>query len=149
MAISPLPSVYRRPLPVTQLATAELFVVCVLRLWVAPIRAPKARPLLGAVGRAMEAKDERSPAGARAAAVDELQAVMCLIDDRLARLVQTLPHRYRRLTSNAMLNLAVNRLIAVEGPQRASTILYRLADLVASRRQPHGTEAFPLTGHDA
>jgi hypothetical protein len=42
MAISPLPSVYRCPLPLTQLATAELFVVCVLRLWVAPIRGPKA-----------------------------------------------------------------------------------------------------------
>jgi hypothetical protein len=42
MAISPLPSVYRRPLPLTQLATAELFVVCVLRPWVSPIRDPKA-----------------------------------------------------------------------------------------------------------
>lgn len=41
MAISRLPSVYRRALPLSELATAELFVVCVLRLWVAPIRDPK------------------------------------------------------------------------------------------------------------
>jgi hypothetical protein len=83
----------------------------------------------------MEAKDERSPAEARAAAADELQAVMRLIDDRMARLLQTPPDRSERLISNAMLNLAVNRLIAVEGPDRV-TILCRLAHLVASRTAP-------------
>lgn len=74
---------------------------------------------------------------------------MRLIDDRLQRFVQTLPGRYQRLTSNALLNLAFNRLVAVEGADRAATILYRLADLMASRRQPSGDEAFSLTGHDS
>jgi hypothetical protein len=50
---------------------------------------------------------------------------------------------------NALLNLAIERILAEEGRAATATILLRLADLVASGQRPEGTRGFALTGHDA
>ncbi len=81
--------------------------------------------------------------------VAELQRVMRLIDDRLDEAVVVVPPRQRELVPNALLNLAVARLIQDTGTAGAATILHRLAALVAHHGVPAAEEAYTLTGHDA
>lgn len=96
-----------------------------------------------------------SPGGAKMngqekrARIAELQAVMALLEDRLEDDIEEVPPRRRPLVANALLNLAVARLLAEEGPARAATILARLASLIAAGRQPAGDQALPLSGADA
>jgi hypothetical protein len=74
---------------------------------------------------------------------------MRLIDGRLDEVVASLPARRRPLAANALLNLAVERILADEGQGATATILQRLADLVASGQRPEGSQGFALTGHEA
>jgi hypothetical protein len=82
-------------------------------------------------------------------AIAELRAVMRLMDDRLDEVVAALPTRRRPLVPNALLNLAVERILAEEGQEVTATILQRLADLVASGQRPEGSQRFALSGRDA
>jgi hypothetical protein len=82
-------------------------------------------------------------------ALAELRAVMRLIDGRLDEVVASLPTRRRPLVPNALLNLAVDRILAEEGQEATASILMRLADHVASGQRPEGSWGFALTGHDA
>jgi len=77
--------------------------------------------------------------------IADLQTVMQLIDV----LLEEVSCQHRALIPNALLNLAVERMLAEQAPKSAATILYRLAELIASDQRPEGSNAFPLTGNDA
>ena len=79
----------------------------------------------------------------------DLQIVMRLIDVVVDEVVAETSLQQRALVPNALLNLAVERMLAEESPGSAAAILYRLAELIAGDARPHGSEAFPLNGHDA
>ena len=81
--------------------------------------------------------------------VADLQSVMRLIDVVVEEVVAEASLRQRALVPNALLNLAVERMLAEEPPRSAAAILYRLAKLITGGARPHGSEAFPLNGHDA
>jgi hypothetical protein len=81
--------------------------------------------------------------------VADLQSVMRLIEDRLADIAAAIPERKRPLVSNALLNLAIERILATEGPATAGDILQRIADLIHAGEKPKGDDAFRLTGYDA
>ena len=81
--------------------------------------------------------------------IAELQAVMAMLEDRLEEDLEDVPPRRRPFVANALLNLAVNRLLADEGPAWTATLLIRLADLIGSGRLPAGDQALPLNGTDA
>jgi hypothetical protein len=103
----------------------------------------------------MTARSGRSsgPSAAEARALPrefgDLPVVMAHIEALMDRFAAMLPARQRRLVPNALLNVAVARLLMAERPTRAATILLRLAELIAAGRTPQGDDAFPLTGHDA
>ena len=81
--------------------------------------------------------------------IARLQEVMRLIQDRLDDFIARMPARQRPLVPNALLNLAVERVLAVEGAPASARNLQRLADLMHNGDQPNGAVAFRLTGHDA
>jgi hypothetical protein len=81
--------------------------------------------------------------------IAELQTVMRLIDVLLEEVSAATAPGQRALIPNALLNLAVERILAERAPGPAATILYRFADLIAEGKRPLGSDAFPLSGHDA
>jgi len=81
--------------------------------------------------------------------VADLQTVMRLIDVVLEEVSAAAPPGHQALIPNALLNLAIDRILAEETPGAAATILYRLAELLADGKRPQGSDAFPLNGHDA
>jgi hypothetical protein len=81
--------------------------------------------------------------------VADLQAVMQSISDGMTETLSSVPMRQQPLVPNALLNLAVERVLDAEGPAATALILHRLGDLVVSGLRPHGADAIPLTGHDA
>lgn len=50
---------------------------------------------------------------------------------------------------NALLNLAVNKILDEEGPEVTATILLRMADAVSSGARPEGSLAVRLNDADA
>ena len=56
------------------------------------------------------------------------------------------PPPVRAKFNNALLNVAVNRLIDIEGPTTAATILWRLADLLENGHRPTPESPIELTG---
>ena len=81
--------------------------------------------------------------------IADLQQVMRLIHDRLERVLAAVPVRQKPRIANALLNLAVERMLAEHGAASTATILHRLAELIAGGTRPEGSEAYPLTRHDA
>jgi hypothetical protein len=81
--------------------------------------------------------------------VADLQAVMQWINDGMTETLSAVPEPQRPLIPNALLNLAVERVLDSEGPAMTARILHRLGDLVVSGLRPHGADAIPLVGHDA
>ena len=79
----------------------------------------------------------------------DLQTVMRLIDVVIEEVVAEASLRQRALVPNALLNLAVERMLAKETPGSAAAILYRLAELITGGARPRGSEAYSLNGHDA
>jgi hypothetical protein len=65
--------------------------------------------------------------------VAELQLVM----QRIQASLRSIPTEQREYVANALLNLAVSRMVREEGTERASSMLMRLSDVVS------GTEAAP------
>jgi hypothetical protein len=99
--------------------------------------------------RASDPPPDRASLRQQLRAIAELRAVMRLVDDRLDDVVASIPTRRRPLVPNALLNLAIERILAEEGREATATMLLRLADLVASGKRPEGSQGFALTGHDA
>lgn len=81
--------------------------------------------------------------------IADLQTVMRLIDVLLEEISAAAPPAQRALIPNALLNLAVERILAEEAAGPAATILYRLAELITEGERPRGSDAFPLNRHDA
>ena len=81
--------------------------------------------------------------------IADLQTAMRLIDVLLEEVAAAAPPAQRALIPNALLNLAVERILAEEAAGSAATILYRLAELIAEGKRPRGSDAFPLNRHDA
>ncbi len=81
--------------------------------------------------------------------IADFQTVMRLIDVLLEEVSAAAPPGQRALIPNALLNLAVERIVSEQAPGPAATILYRLAELIATGKRPYASDAFPLSGHDA
>lgn len=81
--------------------------------------------------------------------IAQLQDVM----ERLQRFVPEAVERVGacdpQLFDNALLNIAVSRIRAVEGGTATAAILWRLADAVASGAPPAAEEAVELTRMDS
>ena len=69
------------------------------------------------------------------------QRVLFLLDDA--------PHAVRERFDNALLNVAVNRLVEAEGSSRAAAILWRLADLLGDAHGGAPPSPVELTRMDA
>ena len=69
------------------------------------------------------------------------QRVLLLLDDA--------PDAIRERFDNALLNVAVNRLVEAEGPSRAAAILWRLADLLGDAHARSAATPVEITRMDA
>ncbi|MEM7077403.1 MAG: hypothetical protein AAF513_02130 [Pseudomonadota bacterium] len=84
---------------------------------------------------------ERSPAFTKVAqqldqeALDT-QAAMAAVEDWLAGAQLELPPNQVSRLDNALLNVAVNRILALEGSVCTATLLVRLADAISAEPRP-------------
>ena len=77
--------------------------------------------------------------------VAQLQNIMSHIQSAL----HDIPTRQRTYIANALLNLAVARMIKEEGGARTSTLLMRLSDVVADGRTPAPSAPIDLSSRDS
>ena len=78
--------------------------------------------------------------------IAQLQQVMHRIQESLYEI----PHDQRGYVANALLNLAVARMVKEEGQARTMSILLRLGDVVGSADpMPSSRRAVDLSGHDS
>jgi len=82
-------------------------------------------------------------------AISALDSAMHVLEEKMLTVFEQTPLDLRASFDNALLNLAVNRIIAMEGEQVTSGILWRLADVIASGVKPTIEEPVELTGYDA
>lgn len=66
----------------------------------------------------------------------QLQAVMHRIQGALRTLSYEMPAAQRTYIGNALLNLAVTRILGEEGSHRTATLLMRLSDVVHAHPMP-------------
>lgn len=71
----------------------------------------------------------------------QLQVVM----QRIQTALRDVPTAERIYLGNALLNLAVNRILCEEGSQRTASILMRLGDAVSVGAPPQAEHAISLT----
>ncbi|MGC3981994.1 MAG: hypothetical protein QM808_12095 [Steroidobacteraceae bacterium] len=64
----------------------------------------------------------------------QLQAVM----QRIQLALRDVPLAQRAYLGNALLNLAINRILSEEGSQRTASILLRLSDVLHTHSSPPG-----------
>jgi len=69
-------------------------------------------------------------------AVRRTEAAMEALESLLPEALERDPHGTRATFNNALLNVAVNRIVAMEGPTATAALLWRLTDALASDRQP-------------
>ena len=74
---------------------------------------------------------------------------MRVVEDCLPEILSALSPARRPLLTNALLNLAVNRILAVQGATATAGILQRLAELIRNGDRPSNGDGFRLNGHDA
>ena len=82
-------------------------------------------------------------------AISALDSAMHVLEEKIPIVFDQTPFHLRASFDNALLNLAVNRIIAMEGEQVTSGILLRLADVITSGVKPTIEEPVELTGYDA
>lgn len=73
--------------------------------------------------------------------VAQLQSVM----QRIQSMLHDVPQAQREYIANALLNLAVSRMVKEEGMTQTASILMRLGDVVASGEHPPPQRAVDLT----
>lgn len=76
--------------------------------------------------------------------VAQLQSVM----ERIQRMLHDVPLAQREYIANALLNLAVSRMLKEEGRSLTASILMRLGDVVANGKPPARDSAVDLTRMD-
>jgi len=81
----------------------------------------------------------------RAVEIAQLQSVM----GRIQGMLSAVPPAQREYIANALLNLAVTRMLHEAGNTQTASILLRLGDVVASGHVPAPHRAVDLTGFDA
>ena len=77
------------------------------------------------------------------------EAAMKVLEMTLPMVARGLPPAERERFENALLNVAVNRLMHAEGASAAATILWRIADAMASGQVPDRDRAIEITCLDA
>jgi hypothetical protein len=78
-----------------------------------------------------------------------LRLVMAIMEDRLDEVVDAVPSPSRDLISNALLNIAVEWMLAGAGTAVTVSVLRRLTELVSCGRRPPGDGAISLSRPDA
>jgi hypothetical protein len=73
-----------------------------------------------------------------------MRSIGCRLDDVVAEI----PEADRVLVPNALLNLAIERILVSEGAAVSAGILQRLVTLIQAGERPEDHGAFRLTGHD-
>ena len=66
------------------------------------------------------------------------------ITNSVSRLIQEEPQNIQGRYTNALLNVAIHRLIHDEGAKGAATILWRLADVIQDGNSSNGSEPIEL-----
>jgi len=78
--------------------------------------------------------------------IGQLQSVM----QRIQQSLRDIPLSQREYIANALLNVAVTRMLKEEGPVQTATILVRLGDVVAAGNDaPHPERAIDLSQFDS
>ena len=77
--------------------------------------------------------------------IEDLQEIMRGIDEQVDLLSLPLTEIQTRLVPNALLNLAVERMLRGESNQAVAQILHRLADLIDGGAQPRKDELIALS----
>ncbi len=73
------------------------------------------------------------------------QQAMHMLEGLLESMLEQSEAAVRDRVDNALLNIAVNRIIDVEGEAVTATILWRLADAINSGVSPNPEQAIELT----
>lgn len=87
--------------------------------------------------------------GTPAFTLADLESVMRELDEHIDEAIALVPARHRPLVPNALLNVAVERLLAERGTEATVSVLRRLAELIASGVQPEPGRVIPLHRADA
>ena len=74
-----------------------------------------------------------------------VEVAMETLERRIKPIVSDAPLSAQTRFNNALLNLAVNRIVAVEGGKFTAGILWRLADAIADGKKPEPGKAVDLT----
>jgi|TARA_B110000196_G_C20991439_1_gene588405 hypothetical protein len=70
------------------------------------------------------------------------EKAMCALSEVLKESFDSLPDDLRDYFDNALLNIAVNRILEAEGPVTTATLLWRISDVLQSGIKP--TASNPL-----
>ncbi|MEM9620490.1 MAG: hypothetical protein AAF993_02505 [Pseudomonadota bacterium] len=77
--------------------------------------------------------------------IRDTKAAMNLLEELVPKVFSDSGPAVLARLDNALLNIAVNRILAVEGPQRTAAILMRLADAMVSEQLPTADHPIDLT----
>lgn len=78
-----------------------------------------------------------------------VELAMETLERKIEPVVSAAPLLAQTRFNNALLNLAVNRIASVEGRKMTATILWRLADAIASGTRPSPSAPVDLTSLDS
>jgi hypothetical protein len=78
-----------------------------------------------------------------------LQEVMRAVEGRLTDILGELPQSNLPLLANALLNVAVNHILAEAGSVGTASMLQRLAGLILAGDRPADGDGYRLDGQDA
>ena len=74
-----------------------------------------------------------------------VEVAMETLERRIKPIVSDAPLSAQTRFNNALLDLAVNRIVALEGSKFTAGILWRLADAIADGKKPEPGKAVDLT----
>ncbi len=80
--------------------------------------------------------------------VKDTKTAMSLLEAVMPKVFLDVSPNIQARFDNALLNMAVNRIIAAEGHERTAAILIRLADAMVSRQLPTAERPIDLTRLD-
>lgn len=81
-------------------------------------------------------------------AIRQTETAMAALEELLPDSIDDAPESTRTVFNNALLNVAVNRIIAMEGVEVTAGILWRLTEVVATGRRPGACEPAELSRLD-
>lgn len=75
------------------------------------------------------------------------EKAMCALSEVLKESYDSLPDDLRDYFDNALLNIAVNRILEAEGPVTTATLLWRIADALQSGVKPTASNPLEHSPH--